>query len=362
MALVLIVDDERYQRALIRETLATDSSLTFAEAENGREALELAPSIRPDVVILDVMMPVLDGFYVCRALKTNPLLRTVPVILVTALGQTQDKVAGLDSGADDFVNKPFEESELQARVRSALRVKSLHDQLQQVSQMRDNLVKMIMHDMGNMASVIGSALTLYEKFPPDSARAIKFVRDAFEANLSLGDMINDALDIGSMEAQRMPLHCVNTDLHSLIKSLVDSYQAPALENNVELTLEVDPEYKPTAFIDTVLIRRVIGNLLTNALKFAPGNSRVTVQLDNRAEPNYMTFSVSDQGPGIAPEEMPTLFDKYQQAQQYADHGSRTGRGLGLAFSKLAVEAHGGTIAVQSVLGSGATFVVTLPRA
>src|SRR5258708_21782109 len=162
MALILIVDDERYQRALIRETLATDTSLTFAEAEDGREALELAPTIRPDVVILDVMMPVLDGFYVCRTLKANPLLRTVPVILVTALGQTQDKVAGLDSGAADFVNKPFEESELQARERSALRVKSLHDQRQHVSQMRDNLVKMIMHDMGNTAYVLGCALTLDE--------------------------------------------------------------------------------------------------------------------------------------------------------------------------------------------------------
>jgi two-component system, sensor histidine kinase and response regulator len=361
MALVLIVDDERYQRALIRETLATDSSLTFAEAGNGREALILAPSILPDVVVLDVMMPDMDGFEVCRTLKADAILCIVPVILVTALGQIQDKVMGLDSGADDFVNKPFEENELQARVRSALRVKALHDQLRQVNQMRDNLVKMIMHDMGNMVSVIGSALTLYEKLPPDSPRAIQFVRDAYDANVSLGEMINDALDIGRLEAQKMPLHRMDSDLQSLIQALVDSYQGPAFENRVQLTLEVDPSCNPVACIDTVLIRRVVGNLLTNALKYAPSGSSIAVKLHKSSQPEFLAFSVGDQGPGISPEELPMLFDKYEQAQHYVSKGSRPGHGLGLTFSKMAVEAHGGTIVVQSVLGKGATFLVELPQ-
>src|SRR3954447_24581447 len=124
---ILIVDDEPYQRMLIRETLAIEPSFTFNEAEDGMMALEEVQRRSPDVIILDVMMPKMDGFQVCARLKSNPKFRSTPIILVTALGQLQDKVKGLDSGADDFVNKPFEESELQARVRSALRMKMMHD-------------------------------------------------------------------------------------------------------------------------------------------------------------------------------------------------------------------------------------------
>ena len=122
MAHILIVDDEEYQRLLIRDTLASEPVYEFAEAENGTQALEILQEQPVDLVLLDVMMPKLDGFEVCRILKADPKLRPTQVILVTALGQVEHKVRGLDSGADDFLNKPFEEAELQARVRSALRL------------------------------------------------------------------------------------------------------------------------------------------------------------------------------------------------------------------------------------------------
>src|SRR5512141_674947 len=210
---VLIVDDEPFQRMLIRETLASDTSLTFTEAGDGAQALELAHHTpHPDLVLLDVMMPQIDGFEVCRRLKADSVLRPIPVILVTALGQLPDKVNGLDAGADDFVNKPFEEGELQARVRSALRIKAMYDELQEVLRMRDTLVRMVMHDMGNLATVIRSALSLYERLPVGSPDAQQLVRDAHEATLSLADMINDALDVSSSETHKMPVHRKSTNL------------------------------------------------------------------------------------------------------------------------------------------------------
>jgi signal transduction histidine kinase len=350
-----------YQRRLIRETLSSDESLEFVEASNGKQGLEQARLTPPDVILLDVMMPGLNGFQVCRVIKADSVLRAAPVLLVTALGQTRDRVDGLDSGADDFVNKPFEEAELQARVRSALRQKALHDQLKQVSQMRDTLVKMIMHDMGNLISVVGSALTLYQRLPPDSAQAAQFVHDALEANLALGDMVNDALDVSSLEVQRMPLNCEETNLVALLQSVTDAFRGAATENDVRLDIYIDPELSPQAYVDKGLVRRVISNLLTNALKFAPEHSAITVILESGSEADSVKLSVSDEGPGIAPEDQARIFNKYEQAQRYVDHRGRPGRGLGLTFSKLAVEAHRGAISVNSTPGSGATFTVELPR-
>lgn len=117
---ILIVDDEPFQRMLIQETLSNNPQYTFSEAEDGVQAVARARHERPDLVLLDVMMPHMNGFQVCRALKTDPELRTIPIILVTALDKIEDRVNGLDAGADDFVNKPFEEEELQTRVRDIL--------------------------------------------------------------------------------------------------------------------------------------------------------------------------------------------------------------------------------------------------
>jgi two-component system sensor histidine kinase/response regulator len=361
MPQILIVDDEMYQRILIRETLSADPSFTFVEAEDGAEALELVGQSVPDLVLLDVMMPKLDGFQVCKALKTNPAYQSIPVIMITALGQVQDKVTGLDSGADDFVNKPFEESELQARVRSALRVKAMHDQLQKMLHIRDDLVRMIMHDMGNLVAVISSALALHQRMPPESAQALQFVRDAYDANLSLGDMINDALDVSSLETQKMPLRRENTDLAVLSQAVIEAFRGAAIENDVRMDLYIEEGLSTIACVDMGIMRRVISNLLTNALKHAPGSSYVAIHIIQGSQPNWLRIAVSDEGPGISPEELATIFNKYEQAKQYAARRDRPGRGLGLTFSKLAIEAHSGMIGVESTLGSGATFIIDIPR-
>ncbi len=361
MPLILIIDDEMYQRTLIRETLANDESLTFAEAENGRRALEIAPQLRPDVIILDVMMPVVNGFQVCKVLKNDPTLRAVPVILVTALGSVEDKVAGLDSGADDFVNKPFEETELQARVRSALRIKLLHDQLQQTLQMHENLVRMMMHDMGNLVAVVRSGLGLYLREPDATPESLKYVKSAYDDNILLGNMLNDALDVGSMENRKLHVELEETDLVDLLQNIVASFEAAALDGEVHLNMEVEPNLDPAASVDRMLIRRIVGNLLTNALKYAPEKTTITVCVESGANSNWLALSVNDQGSGISPDELATIFNKYEQAQRYVDHRGRSGRGLGLAFSKMAVEAHNGKISVHSTLGEGTAFKVEIPR-
>jgi signal transduction histidine kinase len=360
MPLVLIVDDESYQRTLIRETLSADSTLTFIEASNGRQGLEHVFNTPPDVILLDVMMPSMNGFQVCQKIKSDPKYRAIPIILVTAMGRVEDKVAGLDAGADDFVNKPFEESELQARVRSSLRSKALHDELEASNHLRDSLVRMIMHDMGNMVSVIGSALSIVERIPPGSPESEPFIRDANEANSMLGEMINDALDLSRLEAQNMPIRRESTDIVTILENFVERFHGAAMANGVRLALQVEDGMNRKADIDKGLFQRVIGNLLTNALKYAPEESTITIFYSSGQAPDTLRVGVADQGPGIPPEILPIVFDKYAQAKSYEDRHSRPGRGLGMTFSRMAVEAHSGKIWVESEVGHGSTFIVELP--
>lgn len=360
MPRILIVEDEKFQRTLIRETLVIDPTLEFFEAENGRQGLDLAEHIRPDVVLLDIMMPVMDGLETCRRLKADPVLRTAPVILITAMGRMEDRVQGLDCGADDFINKPFEELELQARVRSALRIKALADELIAITHTHDSLVRMLMHDMGNLVSVIGASLTVHSRLPVQSPQAQQFIRDAYEANAMLGEMIADALDVARFETRKMPMRLENVSTKEMLNSIVDRFRGAAEENDVVIDVQIAENAPALLYVDNSLIRRVIGNLLTNALKFAPKNTSIVVTAAQMDERPAFCLTVRDSGPGIPQEELASLFNKYEQAHRYADARSRSGRGLGLTFSKMAVEAHGGIIYVESTLGAGAAFTVEIP--
>ena len=178
----------------------------------------------------------------------------------------------------------------------------------------------------------------------------------------LGDLIDDALDIGSLEAQKMPIRPEKTDLVELLKPLVERFHGPALVNEVTIDVQIDPGIDTTVFVDKGLLRRVIGNLLTNALKYAPPKSTILVCFGAAQNQRVFIFSISDEGPGIPPEEQSMIFDKYAQAKRYAARQERPGRGLGLTFSKMAIEAHNGTISVHSTPGKGTTFTVAIPYA
>ena len=359
---VLVVDDEATNRELLCDLLSIHGYET-AEAEDGESALQQVGSCEPDTILLDVMMPGLDGFEVCRRLKADPATAPIPVLLVTALAGRQDRLTGIEAGANDFLTKPIDSQDVVLRVRNAVRLKRLYDQvresyekLRDLEHLRDNLTHMIVHDMRSPLTGLAGHLQLFEM---DAAGKLndddrEDLQNALTAANMLTDMVSSLLDVSRLESGEMPLGRSMNNLADVVTGAIENLGV--LVRKCEVIREA-PAEQVDAFCDADVTRRIVANLVANALKFAPegGEVRIRVSRDDSAA----RIAVSDNGPGIPPEYLERIFEKFGQVDTRKT-GTRYSTGLGLTFCKLATEAQGGDIGVQSVLGQGSTFSFTLP--
>lgn len=357
---VLVVDDEIRNRSLLHHLLE-DHGFGVVEAEHGEAALAAAEVERPDVVLLDAMMPRLDGFEVCRRLKASPTTAFLPVIMVTSLSGRSERLQAIRAGANDFVTKPIDSPDLLLRVRNAVTMKRMYDrmagqyrQLQEMEAMRDTLVHMLVHDLRSPLGALSAYLQLLrlELAGWADEEPGRMVGEAYDLTLRMTVMINAVLDVSRFESRSMPLHLEPVELQEVVTDALSQLGRTASGG---VTVRATGDLRVTC--DPQLIGRVMLNLLGNALKFSEGEARVIVDL--LPAPDGVRVEVTDRGPGIAADQLPLVFEKYAQAggQRRRTHGS----GLGLAFCRLAVEAHGGTIGARSALGLGSTFWFTLPR-
>lgn len=366
---ILVVDDVPANVRLLAGILKI-AGHEVETAPGGAEALErlaVANTPLPDLVLLDVMMPGMDGFEVCRRIKAStPFL---PVVLVTALHETADRVQGLDAGADDFLTKPVDEVEVTARVRSLVRVKRQRDSLERAyadlkraETLRDHLTAMLVHDLRTpLTSLILPLETLSETATMDpnepELRREMLVMAKQSAYRLLG-MVNDLLDVSKMESGQMMLDLADISPTSLLEDALRQVAALAENKNIELISDT-PTAPPLIRGDASLLGRVLVNLLGNALKFTPTGGRVTTSIRSLPEGSIM-IAVQDTGEGIPKEAFSRIFEKFGQVEG-RQAGRRMSTGLGLTFCKMAVEAHGGEIKVESEIGKGSTFSFTLPK-
>lgn len=357
---VLVVDDELLNRELLRDLLeAKGHSVT--EAGSGREALALAAHVMPHVVLLDVMMPEMDGFEVCRQLKANPATAIIPVLMVTALNGRPDRLKGIEAGASDFLSKPVDSREVELRTRNAIRSKQLYDRLQESFQklqslelLRDNLTHMIVHDMRSPLQSIAGHLEMLELSLDASlgAEDKDSLREARSSAHELVEMVSALLDVSRMEAGQMPLCRETCDIAQMAKEAAQLIGGLLSQSPVHMEL---PPACCEALCDRSVVRRIIANLLSNAAKYSGREIRLSVQQLSDA----VKVAVADQGPGIPPEQHARIFEKFGQAEHGAARTAYS-TGLGLTFCKMAVEQHGGQIGVESAPGHGSTFWFTLP--
>ena len=344
---ILIVDDTPANVLLLVRMLA-ERGYKPRPVSGGRLALQSARAEPPDLILLDILMPEMDGYEVCAQLKADAALKDIPVIFVSALNETIDKVKAFRAGGVDYVTKPFQFEEVYARIQT-------HLQLRRLEKLRDDLTHMAVHDLGNPLSVIFSFLGFLESHESRnlSASARKFTTLARFSADELRSMISSLLDVSKMEAGEMKLQCAPCDLGALIRTVLAATRP--LPGGRTVALDA-PEACPAVMADAGLIRRVLQNLLGNALRYTPSGGAVRMVVTPSG--SEVRVAVIDAGPGIAPEHHQRIFEKFGQVE---DPDNRSGTGLGLTFCKLAVEAHGGRIGVESEVGKGSTFWLTLPR-
>jgi signal transduction histidine kinase len=352
---VLIIDDDPIARETLAERLGVDN-LSCLFAADAFEALEQLEEIVPDLILLDVMLPQMDGLQLCRRIKSNQHWQHVPIILVTALDSKKDMIAGLDAGADEFLSKPVDGAELRARIRSMLRIKRQYDDLQATLQLREDLVNMLVHDLRSPLGVMmlhnGAMLHNVEQLSQEWLDSAKIIHAQLHR---LDSFINDMLIVAKMENGRLSLHCTLADVNQLVEQIKSSYQARADILGIQINVNLAAT-KSLVYLDVNLFKRVLDNLLSNALKFSPEGGIITVQVMDQSE-TVTHIQVFDQGPGIPVEQHERIFDKFEIIELRRKGISQIG--LGLAFCKMVVEAHGGQISVADNTPQGAVFTIEM---
>jgi two-component system, sensor histidine kinase and response regulator len=372
--LVLVADDSDANCELLREQLHSLGFRTIV-AHDGPTVLEATLQQRPELVILDVQMPAgeLDvddastGFEVCRRLKRDPRTGSVPVIFITALNESDDRIRAVEAGGDDFLAKPHNRLLLGARVRSLLKLKSATDALEQsyrrvreVERMRDDLMKMIVHDLKTPLTSILATLELLGDgdLGELSERQHGAVRDTQAKAEELLTLIDDLLEVRRFEETSIALQLESIDPGELLEELLRDWALRFQQEHTVAAADVAAD-APAFQGDRGMLKRVFGNLIQNALVHSAAPIELT--LVARPDPGGIRFSVLDTGPGIPPEYHEVIFQKFEQVRSAHLPRVRTS-GLGLTFCRLVVEAHGGRVWVQSTEGAGSSFHVVLPVA
>lgn len=368
--LILIVDDHPANLEILFE-LFEQTLFDISFASDGRTCLDIARSDHPDIILLDVMMPDMDGFEVCRQLKRHLDTCDIPVIFMTALSDTVDKIKGFELGAVDYITKPFQAQEVLARVNIHLMLQRLQRELSQknaelqagldrekeLNQIKSRFISVASHELRSPLTIISMTSKMLKRYADRMSAEKKLEQlDIIEdAVAKMTDLLDDVLLLVKVESHQFQFHPVHLDVAAYCRDIADQFRAICADAHV---LEFSAHGEGfEANIDPKLLRHIFSNLLSNAIKYSPNGGTIRFEIFREAGASAMRFCVCDQGIGIAPGDLEHLFDAFHRG---GNVDQIKGTGLGLWIVKQFVELHSGTLDVESELGRGTTVTVCLP--
>jgi signal transduction histidine kinase len=370
---ILVVDDMEMNRSILHDLIITMGHEPLL-AENGEAALKRLETDEPDLVLLDIMMPGIDGYQVLERMKQDDHWRNIPVIMITAVDEMDSAARCIQQGADDYLTKPFDPILLKARIVSSLGKKRAHDreqdlfsklegsyeELKAIEQARDSLANMIVHDLNNPLTIISATCSLTQSL----AEMGSLKGDTLSENLStIGDacvemmrLIRGILDVSKLENGEMAVHLDRVEVTEMIERVVKRSQKQAEIEGLTLRYTL-PEFPVVVQADKELLSRIIQNLVSNAIKH--NVEGVLIELGVELCEGECVIYVRDNGMGIRRQDLDRIFDKFFQVAVRSE-GKKYGVGMGLSFCKMATQAQKGRIWVESEEGEGAVFYVAFP--
>lgn len=365
---ILIVDDVEDNLNLLTDMLAKHGHQVDI-ALSGAEALEAIAHQHPDLILLDIQMPGMDGYEVCERLQADEATRDIPVIFLSALSETRDIVKGFEAGGVDYVSKPFQSREVVARVENQLtlaqqrqEITALREQdrqqFQQINKMRDRFLHAAAHDLKNPLTGVMLYVQKLRSLEPNEVDELPEIADGIEqSSQKMQMLITDLLDLAQMQiSDTLPLH--PTRVQPILEKVLQHAAIHAQSKGIELGLEC-PSNGVVLHLDNHYFERAIDNLVSNALKYTPNGGSVKLSLNPYPQDGLAELVVSDSGIGIPEEDLPHIFEEFYRVRS-PQHKKVPGTGLGLSIVKAIITQHGGEISIDSAMGEGTHIRIRLP--
>ncbi len=360
---ILIVDDV-VSNVLLLKILLTNEKFQVCTANCGNMCIEQAKAEKPDLILLDVMMPDISGFDTAVILKKDPVTKDIPIIFLTALNSPGDLVHGFQVGASDFLSKPFNKEELVIRVMHQITVvaakriiEKQNRELMATINNRDKMYSVIAHDLRSPMASIRMVLNLVvASMSPDiiGPELFELLDKANKESEEVHDLLDNLLKWTKSQTGRLNVVLQDLDLNDIIPGVVDIFEMIAATKRIKLVFQgTDTPLMVRA--DNDMLKTVVRNFMSNAVKFSPEDS--TIEIVMRAEGDFAKISVTDHGVGIAADRIDTIFHKGETTY---GTGGEEGSGLGLQLCQDFARKNGGDVTVESVEGQGSTFSVTVP--